>query len=177
MGFVPRWFCCSKPRTRVIRQVVASRTLYSNGLPIFRNPNNMTNPVALGAFRAVSNSNYAFLSPFFLLSAEKIFADFFLVVQVILTDDLQRLQFFTKPTCNEHNSFYLLVVCFEKIQLFDRFRPEDKRNSSLINTLQELINTCLIKELRDNQCRCSINGFENMLKDMEEKGFRDDMLI
>ena len=65
----------------------------------------MTHPAALGAFRAIPNSNYAFLSPFFLLSAKIFFPVFFLIVQVILTDDLQRLQFFTKPALNEHILF------------------------------------------------------------------------
>jgi hypothetical protein len=120
---------------RVIGHVMTSGALNSCCVPIFRNPDNVANPAALWALRAVSNSNYAFLSPFFLLSWKIFFPDFFLIVQVVLTDDLHRLQFLTSPALNEHISFYLLVVCFEKIQLFDRFSPEDKRNSSLRNAL------------------------------------------
>ena len=104
-GFVSRGSCSTETWTRAIWQAMASRTLYSSCLSIFRNPNNMTHPAALGAFRAIPNSNYAFLPPFFLLSAKIFFAVFFLTVQVILTDDLQRPQFFTKPALNEHILF------------------------------------------------------------------------
>jgi hypothetical protein len=95
----------------------------------------MTHPAALGAFRAIPNSNYAFLSPFFLLSAKIFFPVFFLIVQVILTDDLQRLQFFTKPALNEHILFNLSVSVLKRFNYSIRFNPEDKRNSSLRNEL------------------------------------------
>jgi len=119
----------SKPG-RVIRQAVTCWALYSSCLSVLRNPNNVAHLAALGAFCAVPNGDYAFLSPGFLLFAKIFFPDFLLIVQVVRTDDLHRLQFLTIPALNEHIYFFLLVVSFEKIQLFDRFSPEDKRNSS-----------------------------------------------
>jgi hypothetical protein len=74
----------------------------------------MTHLSTLGAFRAVSNCNYAFLSPFSVLSTKLFFAVFFLIVQVILTGDLQSLKFFTKPALNEHNSFYLSMFVLKR---------------------------------------------------------------
>jgi hypothetical protein len=107
-----RW---SKSRRRVTRQAMTCRALYPYGLPIFRNPNNVTHSATFWAFCAIANINYVFVSPFLLLSTKLFFPVFFFSVQLVRTDDLYRLQFFTKPALNEHNLFYLLVICFEKL--------------------------------------------------------------
>jgi len=106
-------------------------TLNSRCLTVFRNPYNATCPVAFGAFGLIADVSYVLVSPFFLLSAKIFFPVFFLNVQVVRTEDLHLLQFFTIPALNIHKVIYLLIVILEKIQLFDRFSPEDKRNSSL----------------------------------------------
>ena len=84
----------------------------------------MPHPAALWALRTVADTDYAFVSPFFLLLTKIFFPAFFRKVQVLRTDDLHLLQFFTKPTLNIHiivtsNSFLL-----EKNQLFDWLIPE-----------------------------------------------------
>jgi len=63
---------------------------------------------------------------------------FFLSVQLSRTDDLHLRQFLTKPALNIHNVVYLVLICFEKYQLFRRFSPEDKRNSSSRSALPHL---------------------------------------
>ena len=73
---------------------------------------------------------YVLDSPFFLLSAKYFLLVFFLSVHVVRTEDLHFLQFLTIPALKVHNIIYLLFVWVEKIQLFDRLRLEDKRNSS-----------------------------------------------
>jgi hypothetical protein len=71
----------------------------------------MAHPFAFGAFCVVAySSGYAFVSPFFLVSTKNFFPDFFLSVQLVRTDDLHLLQFFTKPALNIHNVIYLLIV-------------------------------------------------------------------
>ena len=90
------------------------RTLNSYCLPIFRNPHNVTYPFALRAFCVVAYTDYAFVSPFFLLSANSFFPDFFLYVQVTRTDDLHLLQFLTKPALKVHNSIYLLIIFLKR---------------------------------------------------------------
>jgi hypothetical protein len=107
-----RMFCCAQSRMRGILHAVHCWTLYPSCLPVFLNPHDMAHPAAFGTFRAISNSNYAFYPPFFLLSEKIFFPVFFLNVQVVRTDDLHRLQFFTKPALNEHNSFYLFGCLF-----------------------------------------------------------------
>ena len=62
----------------------------------------------------VANSDYAFVSPFFLVSTKNFFPDFFLSVQVVRTDDLHLLQFFTKPALKEHIDICLLFILFWK---------------------------------------------------------------
>jgi hypothetical protein len=79
---------------------------------VFRNPHHAPYSVALRAFRVVAHGDYFLISPFFLLSVNNFFPDFFLCVQVTRTDDLHLLQFFTKPALNEHINFYLLFVLF-----------------------------------------------------------------
>jgi hypothetical protein len=81
-------------------------------------------------------------SPFFLLSVNNFFPDFFLCVQVVRTDDLHLLQFLTNPALSVHIDIYLLFVLFcEKNQLFGRVSPEDKRNSSCKARTATHINT------------------------------------
>jgi hypothetical protein len=105
--------------------------LNSRSLSILRNPNNAPYSGALWTFRVIAHLDYVLVSPFFLLSAKVFFPAFFLSVQLTRTDDLHLLQFFTNPALKIHNPVYLLFVCFEKNQLFNRLDPEDKRNSSL----------------------------------------------
>ena len=90
----------------------------------------------------VTYIDYVFVSPFLLVSAKNFVLDFFLNVQVVRTDDLHLLQFFTKPALKLHIDIYLLIVYFgEKVQLFGRVSPEDKRNSSRIERAATHINT------------------------------------
>ncbi len=98
---------------------------------VFWNPYYAAYPFASRARDGVAFVGYAFDSPFFLLSAKYFLLVFFLNVQVVRTEDLHFLQFLTIPALNVHNIIYLLFVSREKIQLFDRSRLEDKRNSSL----------------------------------------------
>jgi len=70
----------------------------------------MAHLAAFWAFRMVANVCYFFVSPFFLLSAKIFFPDFLLIVQVVRTDDLHLLQFFTSPALKVHMPFYLLVI-------------------------------------------------------------------
>jgi len=88
--------------------------LDSCGFLVLRNPHNTPYSLALRAFLMVANSDYAFVSPFFLLSTKNFFPDFFLSVQVVRTDDLHLLQFFTKPALSVHNDIYLLFILFLK---------------------------------------------------------------
>jgi hypothetical protein len=80
------------------------------GLSVFRNPHHTPYSVTIRALRVVAQTDYFFVSPFFLLSVKIFFPDFFLCVHVVRTDDLHLLQFLTKPALNEHINVYLLFV-------------------------------------------------------------------
>src|SRR4030066_2108522 len=84
-------------------------TLDSRCFSVLRNPHDTPYLVALRAFCAVAKIYYFFVSPFFLLSTNIFFADFFRAVQVSRTDDLHLLQFFNRYVLNEHILIFLLL--------------------------------------------------------------------
>ena len=93
---------CAIFRCRAARYAVTCRTLNPLCLAVTGNPNYVPHPAAFWAFRTVANVNYVFVSPLFLLLTKTFFPAFFRKVQVLRTDDLHLLQFFTKPTLNIH---------------------------------------------------------------------------
>jgi hypothetical protein len=80
----------------------------------------------------VTYVDYVLVSPFFLVSAKNFVLDFFLNVQVVRTDDLHLLQFFTKPARNIHNSIYLFI-------------PDLKRSSYSLGLAQRIRETLHIE--------------------------------
>jgi hypothetical protein len=92
--------------------MMSCRALDSRCLLVLRNPHDAPYSFALWAFRVVTYYDYFLFSPFFLLSVNNFFPDFFLCVQVRRTDDLHLLQFFTKPALKVHIYIFLLVELF-----------------------------------------------------------------
>ena len=78
------------------------------------------------------------LAPFFLLSPKNFLVVFFLMVQVILIEDVHLLQFFTKPALNIHIVVTFPVDVLEKNQLFGELSRHYKRNSSYRNRAPRL---------------------------------------
>jgi hypothetical protein len=75
---------------------------------VLRNPHYTARSIAPGAFHVLPQDDYFLFSPFFLLSVNIFFPDFFLCVQVMRTDDLHLLQFLTNPALNVH--IYILPL-------------------------------------------------------------------
>lgn len=117
----------AKPRRLPACLMMTCWTLDSSSFSIPWDPNNTAHLSTFWAFQMVAKLSYFLFSPFFLLSTKYFLAVFFLNVQLVRTEDLQRLQFLTKPALSIHNLIYSCLVLLLKRFNFRQVQPEGKK--------------------------------------------------